>query len=77
MKLLSLLSSILFLVGCSAKPEVVTQIEYQEKYVPIRCIDTLPVKPEYDPAKPETFEELMKYFSHVEDLLIQCYKGNK
>ena len=79
MKLLSLLISSLFLLGCVGKPApaYLTRTEYQKVYQPVKCIDRMPEKPEYvDTA--ESFKELMEYFSTVEDLLYKCSKeGDK
>lgn len=79
MKLLSLLISSLFLLGCVGKPTqaYLTKVEYQKVYTPVKCIDTMPEKPEYV-GTIESFKELMEYFSLVEDLLYKCSKeGDK
>lgn len=79
MKLLSLLISSLFLLGCVGKPTqaYLTKVEYQKVYIPVKCIDRMPEKPEYI-GTIESFKELMEYFSTVEDLLYKCSKeGDK
>ena len=79
MKLLSLLISSLFLLGCVGKPTqaYLTKVEYQKVYISVKCIDTMPEKPEYV-GTIESFKELMEYFSTVEDLLYKCSKeGDK
>lgn len=79
MKLLSLLISSLFLLGCVGKPTqaYLTKVEYQKVYIPVKCIDRMPEKPEYV-GTIESFKELMEYFSTVEELLYKCSKeGNK
>lgn len=79
MKLLSLLISSLFLLGCVGKPTpaYLTKVEYQKVYISVKCIDRMPEKPEYV-GTIESFKELMEYFSLVEDLLYKCSKeGDK
>lgn len=62
--------------GCSVKePEVVIKTQYEEKYVPVRCIETMPTKPVWDSNRTSySYEMLFRYYETVERLLKGCVK---
>nr|DAS93529.1 MAG TPA: lipoprotein [Caudoviricetes sp.] len=64
------------LVGCSSKePEIIVRTEYQEKKVPVRCINQMPVKPIWDTNNPSySYDLLLKYYELIEKLLEKCTK---
>lgn len=73
---LFLILVLFFLVGCSSKePEIIVRTEYQEKKVPIRCINQMPTKPIWDESKPSySYDLLLRYYELVEKLLEKCTK---
>lgn len=73
---ISLLVILFCLVGCSSKePEIVVRTEYQEKKVPIRCINHMPTKPVWDTSNPSySYDLLLRYYELVEKLLEKCTK---
>lgn len=64
-----------FLIGCSAKPEVIVKTQYQDVYVPIACVKEMPTKPKYSPSDLQSAKELMGYFLTCEELLKGCVNG--
>lgn len=67
------LSSLTF-CGCVTGTQVVYKTEYKDVYTPVACIDKMPDKPEYDPARPFSAKELAQYFKTCEELLQGCVK---
>ncbi|MDL0088174.1 hypothetical protein [Campylobacter gastrosuis] len=45
---------------------------YQDVYIPVKCLDTMPVKPVYDSENLESAKDLMRYYEEVEILLKGC-----
>ena len=64
-----------FIIGCSAKPEVIVKTQYQDVYVPLACIEKMPTKPKYSPSDLQSAKELMGYFLTCEELLKGCVNG--
>ena len=64
-----------FMVGCSSKPEVIVKTQYQDVYVPVACIEKMPIKPKYSPSDLQSAKELMSYFLTCEELLKGCVNG--
>ena len=73
---LFLLLIVFSFVGCSVKePEVVIKTQYEEKYIPVRCIETIPIKPIWDKNNTSySYEMLFRYYETVERLLKGCVK---
>lgn len=71
----SLLVIALLLAGCSSKPEIITKIEYQTQYIPIRCNVEIPQKPEYNRLNLQSAKELIRYYKILEGLLYVCVRG--
>lgn len=70
-----LVALIVLLGGCAQKPELVTKVEYQEKYIPVKCNATIPEKPFYDPSDLQSAKDLSIYYSKVEAALKGCVYG--
>ena len=64
------------LAGCGAKPEVIVKTQYQDVYVPVACIEKMPIKPKFSPENLESAKELMGYFLTCEKLLEGCVNGS-
>lgn len=62
----------LFFTGCNTKQELITKTVYQDVYIPVKCLDTMPVKPVYDSKNLESAKDLMRYYEEVEILLKGC-----
>lgn len=69
-----ILTSVIFLSGCSAKPEIITRTEYQNVYIPVKCKIDMPAKPKFDENNLESAKEIAKYYGEVERLLTECVK---
>ncbi|WP_253908149.1 hypothetical protein [Campylobacter sp. RM16188] len=67
-----ILTSVILLSGCSAKPEIITRTEYQNVYLPAKCRVELPQKPKFDESKLESAKEIAKYYQEIERLLVEC-----
>lgn len=67
-----ILTSVILLSGCSAKPEIITHTEYQNVYVPVKCEVKLPEKPKFDENNLESAKEIAKYYGETERLLMEC-----
>lgn len=68
-----ILTSVILLSGCSAKPEIITRTEYQDVNMPVRCEAELPQKPKFDENNPEiSAKKIAEYYSKVERLLMEC-----
>lgn len=68
-----ILTSVILLSGCSAKPEIITRTEYQNVYVPVKCKVELPDKPKFDENNPEiSSKKIAEYHSKAERLLMEC-----
>ena len=65
-----------FIVGCSSKPEIIVKTQYQDVYVPVACIEKMPIKPKFSPENLESAKELMGYFLMCEKLLEGCVNGS-
>lgn len=64
---------VLTLAGCASKdPQVIIKTEYKDVFVPIRCINKMPVKPKYDYENMQSAKELMQYYKTCEELLKGC-----
>lgn len=78
MKIFLMILAIIVLNGCQGKTSYpLIQTEYQEKYVPISCIDEMPKKPSFDKSRPTSAEELGEYYKNVETLLEKCTRKSK
>lgn len=64
------------LAGCSSKPEVIVKTQYQDVYVPVACIEKMPIKPKFSSGNLESAKELMGYFLTCEELLKGCVNGS-
>lgn len=69
-----ILTSVILLSGCSAKPEIITHTEYQDVNMPVKCEVKLPGKPKFDENNLESAKEIAKYYGEVERLLMECVK---
>ncbi|QCD52513.1 hypothetical protein [Campylobacter sp. RM16192] len=67
-----ILTSVILLSGCSAKPEIITRTEYQNVYVPVKCEVKLPEKPKFDQDRLDSAKEIAKYYQEAERLLMEC-----
>lgn len=67
-----ILTSVILLSGCSAKPEIITRTVYQNVYVPVKCKVELPKKPKFDENNLESAKEIAKYYQETERLLMEC-----
>ena len=65
-----------FMAGCSSKPEVIVKTQYQDVYVPVACIEKMPIKPKFSPENLESAKSLMGYFLTCEKLLEGCVNGS-
>lgn len=64
-----------FMVGCASKPEAIVKTQYQDVYVPVACIEKMPIKPKYNPSDLQSAKDLMGYFLTCEELLKGCVNG--
>ncbi|EJP75606.1 hypothetical protein [Campylobacter sp. FOBRC14] len=72
MKILVFLLLAMFFIGCAAKPEVITRIQYQDVYIPVRCQAKMPEKPKFDKKDLQSARALAVYYRQVEILLKRC-----
>lgn len=64
---------LLVISGCCNK-EIVTQIQTQEVFIPVKCDVSMPKKPIFDKS-PKGVKELMEYYIQVESRLKFCIGG--
>lgn len=72
MKILVFFFFALLLAGCSAKPEVITRIQYQDVYIPVKCQVKIPEKPKFNKKDLQSARALAVYYRQVEILLKRC-----
>lgn len=68
--LISCLSALVF-TSCIPKTKIETEYVYKDKYVPVKCNATIPVKPKNDGTF-KADKEKMIYYIKVESLLKEC-----
>ncbi|EAU00367.1 hypothetical protein [Campylobacter curvus] len=72
MKILVFFVLSILLVGCAAKPEVITKTQYQDVYIPVKCQVKMPEKPKFDKKDLGSARALAVYYRQVEILLKGC-----
>ncbi|QCD52670.1 hypothetical protein [Campylobacter sp. RM16192] len=60
------------IAGCSTKPQVITNVEYKEVLVPVKCQVKLPPKPTFNELDLKTAKDIAKYYQESEILLKEC-----
>lgn len=70
--LVTLFLTIAFFSGCSAKNEPLVVTEFKEVYIPIKCFETMPIKPQFNENNLNSVKALSEYYIECEIKLKAC-----